>query len=69
MIGPNVHVMEGAQVTDATLRDCVVFPDATITGGTVERAIIGTGAELRGAEVESAMIGPELTVAEPLSSQ
>ncbi|ELY69373.1 nucleotidyl transferase [Natrinema pellirubrum DSM 15624] len=63
-IGANVHVMEGARVTDAILRDCVVFPDATITGGTVERAVIGTGAELREAEIQSALIGPELTLAD-----
>ncbi|WP_339104232.1 NDP-sugar synthase [Haloterrigena salinisoli] len=68
-IGANVHVMEGAHITDATLRDCVVFPDAEITGGTVERAVIGTGAELREAEVQSALIGPELTLADPPSGR
>ncbi|MFB1066360.1 sugar phosphate nucleotidyltransferase [Natrinema sp. H-ect4] len=68
-IGPNVHIMEGARVEDATLRDCVVFPDATISGGTVERAIVGTGAELRETAVESAVIGPEMTLNETLPSQ
>ncbi|QRV15802.1 NDP-sugar synthase [Haloterrigena salifodinae] len=68
-IGPNVHVMEGARVTDATLRNCVVFPDAMIADCTIERAVVDTETEIRATDVESALVGPEMSLEETVSTR
>lgn len=36
----NVHVMDGATVHDASLRDTVVFPHATIGSSEIERSVV-----------------------------
>ncbi|WP_207589820.1 sugar phosphate nucleotidyltransferase [Halomontanus rarus] len=64
-IGANVYIMEGAHVENATVRDSVVFPDATIVDCTLERSIVATGADVQDVDLQSALIGPQITLDGP----
>ncbi len=54
----NVHVMEGATVTDATLESSVVFPGATIRGSELRRSIIDQDTDVESLTLSSAVVGP-----------
>ncbi|MDY6789412.1 MAG: sugar phosphate nucleotidyltransferase, partial [Candidatus Nanohaloarchaea archaeon] len=53
----NVWVMEGAEVNNSVLKDCIVFPEARIEDTTVERSIVDSEATLSGTEVSRSLVG------------
>ncbi|MFH5797890.1 sugar phosphate nucleotidyltransferase [Haladaptatus sp. CMAA 1911] len=56
-IGENVHVMDGAEVTDANLESAIIFPEATIRGGDVRDSIIDEGTHIENMNLAGALIG------------
>ena len=54
----NVHVMEGATVTDAALEDSVVFPGATIRDSELRRSVVDRDTEIESLTLSSAVVGP-----------
>jgi len=56
-IGDTVHVMSGAEVTNATLERTVVFPNATITDSDVTNSLVDEHAVLEDVELAGSLIG------------
>ncbi len=56
-IGDNVHVMDGAKLTDVTLENAIVFPDATLHGCNVRDSIIDKGTHIEDMDLAGALIG------------
>jgi len=56
-VGENVHVMDGAEVTDANLENAIIFPEATIRGGDVRDSIIDEGTHIENMNLAGALIG------------
>lgn len=56
-IGHNVHVMDGAELTDANLENAIIFPDATIQGCDVRDTIIDEGTYVENMDLAGALIG------------
>jgi glucose-1-phosphate thymidylyltransferase len=56
-LGSNVHIMDGATVTDSTLDRTLVFPDAHISKSTFRDSIIDCESEVHGLDLASALIG------------
>lgn len=48
VIGPNVSIDEGTEVSDSIVRDSTIGRGATLRGVNLERSIIGDNAEVRG---------------------
>lgn len=63
-LGENVHVMDGATVTDSTLDNCIVFNDATITECTIRESIIDEQTRVAGLDLSSALIGAHSNLSE-----
>ncbi|MFC6763671.1 sugar phosphate nucleotidyltransferase [Natrinema soli] len=61
-VGPNVHVMDGATLIDASVEDAVVFPGVTLEGTALERSIVGAETQLDDCSLDGALIGPDLEV-------
>lgn len=53
----NVHVMDGATVRDATLRNTVVFPNATIENSAIQRSVIDEHASISSTDLDGALVG------------
>jgi len=58
----NVHVMQGAEVTDSTLERTVVFPDATIRDADVRGSIIDENTRIENLDLADALIGAHSTM-------
>ncbi|RQG97186.1 sugar phosphate nucleotidyltransferase [Natrarchaeobius chitinivorans] len=56
-MGENVHVMSGAEVTDAYLTESIVFPNATIDDCEVRSSIIDRDTDLDGLQFNGALVG------------
>ena len=56
-IGSNVHVMDGAEVTGSTIRDSVIFSDATVVDCDLRDSIIDEDTHVEGLDLSSALIG------------
>ncbi|MEY7849612.1 sugar phosphate nucleotidyltransferase [Natrarchaeobius sp. A-rgal3] len=56
-LGENVHVMDGAEVTDAHLSNSIVFPNATIRDCEVRSSIIDRDTALDGLQFNGALVG------------
>ncbi|WP_423745519.1 NDP-sugar synthase (plasmid) [Haladaptatus sp. SPP-AMP-3] len=56
-IGENVHVMDGAELADATLENAIIFPNATVRGGDVRDSIIDEGTHIENMDLAGALIG------------
>jgi glucose-1-phosphate thymidylyltransferase len=56
-IGANVHVMAGATVENADLKETVVFPDATIRDAELSGTIVDTEAYVCGPDLSGSLIG------------
>ena len=56
-IGENVHVMDGAEITDATLNRSVVFENAVVDGCEVHDTIIDQGTRIENINLAGALIG------------
>jgi glucose-1-phosphate thymidylyltransferase len=56
-VGANVHIMEGATVTNADLERSVVFPGATVADGSVESSLVDSEADIRGVDLSGALVG------------
>lgn len=48
VIGPNVSIDEGTEVSDSIVRDSIIGRGASLRGVNLERSIIGDNAEVRG---------------------
>ncbi|MFT4945985.1 MAG: glucose-1-phosphate thymidylyltransferase [Natronomonas sp.] len=56
-LGANVHIMDGAHVTDSTLDRTLVFEDAVISESTFRESIIDRQSEVHGLDLAGALIG------------
>ncbi|MFB6166950.1 MAG: sugar phosphate nucleotidyltransferase, partial [Candidatus Nanohaloarchaea archaeon] len=56
-LGENVWVMEGAEVRDSELEDCMVFPGAEIGSSSLKGSIVDREAVLSGVELEDSVVG------------
>jgi glucose-1-phosphate thymidylyltransferase len=56
-IGENVHVMEGARVTDSELSGSIVFPEARIEDCSIRDSIIDEGTHIEKLDLAEALIG------------
>jgi glucose-1-phosphate thymidylyltransferase len=56
-LGENVHVMSGATVTDSTLDESVVFPEARIDDADIRQSIIDRETTIRNLDLAGALIG------------
>jgi glucose-1-phosphate thymidylyltransferase len=56
-LGGNVHVMDGASVTDSSLSNTVVFPNATITDSDLDRSIVDEETEVSGLNLAETLVG------------
>ncbi len=56
-IGENVHVMAGAEITDATLDRSVVFEKAVVDGCEIKGTIIDEGTRIENVDLAGALIG------------
>jgi len=56
-VGANVQIMDGATVRSATLRDCVVFPDATVVDCDLRDSIVDEAAHVEGLDRSGALVG------------
>ena len=56
-LGTNVHIMDGARVTDSTLDRTLVFEDAIISESTFRESIIDCESEVHGLDLAGALIG------------
>jgi glucose-1-phosphate thymidylyltransferase len=57
-VGENVLILEGAEVTDASLRETIVFSGAEITGATLEESIVDEQAVVDGVDLSGSLVGP-----------
>ena len=53
----NVHIMSDAEISDVTLSDTVVFPEARISESEVHRSLIDTDTDITGLNLSGAVIG------------
>ncbi|MFB6117135.1 sugar phosphate nucleotidyltransferase [Halosegnis sp.] len=56
-IGPNVHVMGGARIVDSTLRNTVVFPNATVLDCEIHDSIIDEESRVEDIDLAGALLG------------
>lgn len=56
-IGPNVHVMADATVTDSTLEKTLVFPGATVESAELRHTIVDEEATVRKIDLSGALVG------------
>jgi len=56
-LGTNVHIMDGATVTDSKLDRTLVFGDAVISESTFRESIIDRESEVHGLDLAGALIG------------
>ena len=56
-VGENVHVMEGATVTDCNLESSVIFGGSTLRNCDIRRCIIDRNTEIDGIDLNGALIG------------
>jgi glucose-1-phosphate thymidylyltransferase len=56
-LGPDVHVMPGAEVRNARLERTVVFPEATVTDAGVTDTIVDEQARVAGTDLADALVG------------
>jgi glucose-1-phosphate thymidylyltransferase len=56
-LGENVHVMDGATVTDATLESSLIFPEATVEDATLVDSIVDREALVRGIDLSGGLVG------------
>ena len=56
-LGENVHVMEGAHVTDSSLSGSIVFPETRVDGCTVQDSIVDRGTHIEDLDLAGALIG------------
>jgi glucose-1-phosphate thymidylyltransferase len=61
-LGENVQILADATVTDATITDSVVFPEATIKDGEIRRSLIDTDTYVEGLDLSGAVIGAHTTL-------
>ena len=61
-LGDVVHVMAGAEVTDATLDHTVVFPNATVTDTELRTTIVDQEATLEGVDLAGSLIGEHTSI-------
>lgn len=62
-VGENVHVMDGAEVTDVNLENAIIFPDATIRDCEVRDSIIDRGTYIENMDLAGALIGAHTQIA------
>lgn len=55
-VGPTVHVMANATLTDSTVERSVVFPGAEIRGCRIEETLLGEGVDIEGLDVSDAVM-------------
>lgn len=58
-LGPNVQVMEGAEVSDATLEHTLVFPGATVTNASLRESIVDSEASVSNVALKGALVGSD----------
>ncbi|MFW6045984.1 MAG: NDP-sugar synthase, partial [Natronomonas sp.] len=56
-IGPNVHVMADAEVTDSSLDGTLIFESAVIEGCEIHDTIIDEGTHIENVDLAGALIG------------
>jgi glucose-1-phosphate thymidylyltransferase len=56
-LGANVHVMSGAQVVDSTLRNTVVFPNATVLDCEIHDSIVDEESRVEDIDLAGALLG------------
>ena len=56
-LGENVHVMDGAEITDSSIDESIVFRDATIRDSDIRRSIIDEDTVLENLDLSGALIG------------
>jgi glucose-1-phosphate thymidylyltransferase len=56
-LGENVQIMAGAEVTDSTVDESVVFPEVQIDDATVRRSIIDRETTIQNLDLDGALIG------------
>ncbi|MFC5970475.1 sugar phosphate nucleotidyltransferase [Halomarina salina] len=56
-LGDNVHVMPGAELTDVSLTDSIVFPEATIEDSDIVDSIVDEHAEVHGKDLTHSLVG------------
>ncbi|WP_435363222.1 sugar phosphate nucleotidyltransferase [Haloarchaeobius sp. DYHT-AS-18] len=56
-LGENVHVMEGAEITDSHIEGSVIFPNATIADSDIRNSIIDENTHLDNLDLAGALIG------------
>ena len=61
-LGDVVHVMAGAEVTDATLDRSVVFQNATVTDTELRTTIVDQEATLEGVDLAGSLIGEHTSI-------
>jgi len=66
-LGQNVHIMEGAEVIDASLERAVVFPNARVKDCRIYSSIIDENTELEEVNLSEAQIGAHTSLAQSQS--
>ena len=61
-VGENVHVLPGATIKNASLRDTVVFQDATITDADITDSVIDEKASVDDKDLDGALLGQHTRV-------
>lgn len=61
-IGDNVYIMDGAEVRDSTLEDCIIFPGATIEDSRIEGSIIDQQTDLEDVTLTGSLVGEHSTL-------
>ncbi|MFB6162868.1 MAG: sugar phosphate nucleotidyltransferase [Halococcoides sp.] len=56
-VGPNVHLMPGAEVSDSTIEHSVVFDDATIEACDIRESIVDRETHVQNLDLAGALIG------------
>jgi glucose-1-phosphate thymidylyltransferase len=56
-LGENVHVMAGAELSDASIENSLVFPDAVVEGATIEDSIVDEHAEIHEKDLDHSLVG------------
>jgi glucose-1-phosphate thymidylyltransferase len=56
-LGPNVHLLGGATVRNASLERAVVFDGATVEGGTVRDSLVDEQSRVSGIDLSGALVG------------
>ena len=56
-LGANVHVMSGARVVDSTLRNTVVFPNATVLDCEIHDSIVDEESRVEDVDLAGALLG------------